>query len=56
MGNKPLKEVKVHGFIQPLILTPTNTTPLEQINIDQVISEFEKEEAGEENTPNIKII
>ena len=52
MGNKPLKEVKVHGFIQPLILTPTNTTPLEQINIDQVISEFEKEEAGEENKYN----
>ena len=49
MGNDPPKEVKVLGFVQPLILTPTNTTPLENINIDEVISEFEKEEKDEAN-------
>ena len=39
MGNKPEQK----GFVQPLILTPTNKTPLEPINIDEVISEFEKD-------------
>ena len=52
MGNDPPKEVKVLGFVQPLILTPTNTTPLENINIDEVISEFEKEEKDEANKYN----
>ena len=52
MGNDHPKEVKVMGFMQPLILTPTNTTPLENINIDEVISEFEKEEKEEANKYN----
>ena len=52
MGNNPPKEVKVLGFMQPLILTPTNTTPLEEINIDEVISGFEKEEKNEANKYN----
>ena len=39
MGNKHEQK----GFVQPLILTPTNKTPLEPINIDEVISEFEKD-------------
>lgn len=40
MGN--LKE-KHKGFVQPLILTPTNKTPLEEINIEELISQFEKD-------------
>ena len=52
MGNNAPKEVKVFGYMQPLILTPTNTTPLEQINIDEVISGFEKEEKGDANKYN----
>ena len=40
MGNK---QQKSKGFVQPLILTPTNKTPLEQINIDELISQFEKD-------------
>ena len=48
MGNKPEKEVQLQGFVQPLILTPTNNTPLESINIDEVISGFEKEETSKE--------
>ena len=31
------------GFEQPLILTPINKTPLEPINIDELISKFEKD-------------
>ena len=40
MGNK---QQKPKGFVQPLILKPTNKTPLEQINIDELISQFEKD-------------
>ena len=52
MGNNAPKEVKVFGYMQPLILTPTNKTPLDKINIDEVISGFEKEEEGDENKYN----
>ena len=34
---------KPKGFVQPLILTPTNKTPLDPINIDELISKFEKD-------------
>ena len=40
MGNKQEKQGK---FVQPLILKPTNKTPLEQVNIDELISQFEKD-------------
>ena len=40
MGNNQQEK---KGFVQPLILTPTNKTPLEPINIDELISEFEKD-------------
>ena len=40
MGNK---QEKPKGFVQPLILKPTNKTPLEQVNIEELISEFEKD-------------
>jgi len=30
-------------FVQPLILTPTNNSPLEEINIDELISNFEND-------------
>ena len=40
MGNEQKKPT---GFEQPLILTPTNKTPLEPINIEELISQFEKD-------------
>lgn len=40
MGNK---QEKPKGFIQPLKLTPTNKTPLEPVNIEELISQFEKD-------------
>jgi ADP-ribosylglycohydrolase len=40
MGNK---HEKPKGFVQPLILKPTNKTPLEQVNIEELLSEFEKD-------------
>ena len=44
MGNKtgkePKKENKPKPFEQPLVLTPTNKTPLESIDINGLISEF----------------
>ena len=40
MGNK--KE-KPKGFQQPLILNPTNKTPLEPIDINELITQFEKD-------------
>ena len=41
MGNNAPKEIKINGYTQPLIMTPTNNNPLEQINIDELILEFE---------------
>ena len=41
MGSSDSKKEK--GFVQPLVLTPTNKTPLEPINIGELISEFEKD-------------
>ena len=40
MGNEQKEPT---GFVQPLILTPTNKTPLEPINIEELISQFEKD-------------
>ena len=40
MGNN---QKKPKGFVQPLILTPINKTPLEPINIEELISQFEKD-------------
>ena len=40
MGNE---QKKPSGFQQPLILTPTNNTPLEPVNIEELISQFEKD-------------
>ena len=44
MGNKtgkePKKDNKPKPFVQPLVLTPTNKTPLESIDINGLISEF----------------
>ena len=40
MGNEQKNPT---GFKQPLILTPTNKTPLEPINIEELISQFEKD-------------
>ena len=42
MGNKQ-QESKGKAFEQPLILTPTNKTQLEPVNIDELITQFEKE-------------
>ena len=42
MGNKQeKKETKKNVFKQPLILTPTNKTPLESIDINKLISDFQ---------------
>ena len=47
MGNKtgkePKKENKPKPFEQPLVLTPTNKTPLESIDINALISEFQQD-------------
>ena len=40
MGNQQAEQ---KGFVQPKILTPINKTPLEPINIDELISKFEKD-------------
>ena len=41
MGNEQQNETK--KFVQPLILTPTNKTPLEPIDIDKLINEFKED-------------
>ena len=41
MGNEQQNET--HKFVQPLILTPTNKTPLEPIDIDKLINEFKED-------------
>jgi hypothetical protein len=47
MGNKtgkePKKDNKPKPFVQPLVLTPTNKTPLESIDINALISEFQQD-------------
>ena len=48
-GNKKKDEKKEEkkeekkGFVQPLILTPTNETPLESIDIEKLITEFQSD-------------
>ena len=42
MGNEQQNET--HKFVQPLILTPTNKTPLEPIDIDKLINEFKEDQ------------
>ena len=41
MGNEQQNET--HKFVQPLILTTTNKTPLEPIDIDKLINEFKED-------------
>ena len=38
------KEPESKAFVQPIVFIPTNKTPLESINIDELISEFEKDQ------------
>ena len=43
LEKKEEKKEEKKGFVQPLILTPTNETPLESIDIEKLITEFQSD-------------